>query len=160
MASVRRGLLALCLLVAAWIHASSLCFKIPGITGPPMKRPKPRNKRQELEKCPQKGGIVMRVYTMSPKKPNSAIRKVCRLKLSTGVECIAYIPGEGHSLQEFASVLMRGGRRRDLVGMRYCVIRGARDMQGVVGRRQSRSKYGAEKPSADEPPPAKGKGKR
>eukprot|EP00913_Durusdinium_trenchii_P027889 g26149.t2 len=107
MASVRRGLLALCLLVAAWIHASSLCFKIPGITGPPMKRPKPRNKRQELEKCPQKGGIVMRVYTMSPKKPNSAIRKVCRLKLSTGVECIAYIPG----------------RRRDLVGMRYCVIR-------------------------------------
>eukprot|EP00434_Breviolum_minutum_P031509 symbB.v1.2.027863.t1/scaffold2893.1/size70037/3 len=140
-----RLLLALCLLVAVL----GPCFQIPGITGKPMKRPKPRGKRQELQQCPQKGGIVTRVYTLSPKKPNSAIRKVCRLKLSTGKESIAYIPGEGHSLQEFASVLMRGGRRRDLVGMRYCLCRGARDLQGVVGRRQSRSKYGTEKPSDD-----------
>lgn len=94
-----------------------------------------------------------------PKWPENV--EVCRLKLSTGKECIAYIPGEGHSLQEFASVLMRGGRRRDLVGMRYNLVRGARDLQGVVGRRQSRSKYGAEKPSGDEPAaPAKGGKKR
>ncbi|CAJ1460180.1 unnamed protein product, partial [Effrenium voratum] len=135
------------------VLAMGPCFKIPGATAPKKKRPPPRDKRMELQKCPQKAGIVTRVYTVSPKKPNSAIRKVCRLKLSTQEECIAYIPGEGHNLQEFANVLIRGGRRRDLVGIKYNLIRGARDLAGVVGRRQSRSKYGAEKPDDDAPAP-------
>eukprot|EP00440_Ansanella_granifera_P000826 gb/GFBE01000890.1/.p1 GENE.gb/GFBE01000890.1/~~gb/GFBE01000890.1/.p1 ORF type:complete len:153 (+),score=28.61 gb/GFBE01000890.1/:1-459(+) len=122
---------------------------IPGATGPKKVRPKVRNKKKELNGGPQRGGIVTRVYTMSPKKPNSAIRKVCRVKLSTGVETTAYIPGEGHSLQEFSSVLMRGGKRKDLVGMKYCLVRGARDLQGVQKRRQARSRYGTEKPAKD-----------
>ncbi|CAJ1357202.1 unnamed protein product [Effrenium voratum] len=146
----RRPILAL---LALMVLAMGPCFKIPGATAPKKKRPPPRDKRMELQKCPQKAGIVTRVYTVSPKKPNSAIRKVCRLKLSTQEECIAYIPGEGHNLQEFANVLIRGGRRRDLVGIKYNLIRGARDLAGVVGRRQSRSKYGAEKPDDDAPAP-------
>mmetsp|Transcript_49937 Transcript_49937/g.93460 ORF Transcript_49937/g.93460 Transcript_49937/m.93460 type:complete len:148 (+) Transcript_49937:55-498(+) len=146
--AAKTWLLPLCLLVLVTIMGP--CFKIPGVNAPPKVRPKPRDKRKELNRGPQKAGIVTRVYTMSPKKPNSAIRKVCRLKLSNAYEVIAYIPGEGHNLQEFSSVLMRGGRRKDLVGVRYNLCRGARDLQGVQGRKKSRSKYGTEKPSGDD----------
>lgn len=103
-------------------------------------------KSPALKACPQRRGICIRVYTTTPKKPNSAIRKVARVKLTTGFEITAYIPGEGHSLQEHSIVLVRGGRAKDLPGVRYKVIRGALDATGVKNRRQSRSKYGARKP--------------
>jgi small subunit ribosomal protein S12 len=105
-------------------------------------------KSPALKACPQRRGICTRVYTTTPKKPNSAIRKVARVKLTTGFEVTAYIPGEGHSLQEHSIVLVRGGRAKDLPGVRYRVIRGALDSTGVKDRQQSRSKYGTKKPVA------------
>ena len=98
-----------------------------------------------LEKCPQRRGVCTRVYTVTPKKPNSALRKVCRVRLSTGTEVTAYIPGEGHNLQEHSIVLVRGGRVKDLPGVRYKVIRGALDTSGVSDRKQARSRYGSKK---------------
>ena len=108
--------------------------------------PKIRNKVPALENCPQKRGVCVKVYTTTPKKPNSALRKVARVRLSNGHEVIAYIPGEGHSLQEHSVVLLRGGRVKDLPGVRYHILRGNLDTQGVSTRKQQRSKYGAKKP--------------
>ncbi len=102
-----------------------------------------------LEGNPQKRGVCVRVYTVTPKKPNSALRKVTRVRLSNGIEVTAYIPGEGHNLQEHSIVLVRGGRVKDLPGVRYKVIRGALDTAGVQGRKQSRSKYGAKRPKEE-----------
>jgi len=99
-----------------------------------------------LKSCPQKRGVCTRVYTTTPKKPNSAMRKVARVRLTNGIEVTAYIPGEGHNLQEHSIVLIRGGRVKDLPGVRYHIIRGTLDASGVEQRRQSRSKYGAKKP--------------
>lgn len=104
-----------------------------------------RNKVPALEECPQKRGVCTRVYTTTPKKPNSALRKVARVRLSSGIEVSAYIPGEGHNLQEHSMVLVRGGRVKDLPGVRYKIVRGALDTQGVKGRKQARSRYGAKK---------------
>ena len=105
-----------------------------------------RDKVPALEACPQKRGVCTRVYTTTPKKPNSALRKVCRVRLTNGFEVTSYIPGEGHNLQEHAVVLIRGGRVKDLPGVRYHTIRGTLDAQGVKDRRQRRSKYGAKRP--------------
>lgn len=107
---------------------------------------KKRSSAPALQGCPQKRGVCTRVYTMTPKKPNSALRKVARVRLTNGVEVTAYIPGIGHNLQEHSIVLVRGGRVKDLPGVRYHIIRGALDCAGVEGRRQSRSKYGTKKP--------------
>ena len=104
-----------------------------------------KSKSPALQACPQKRGVCTRVYTTTPKKPNSALRKVARVRLSNGIEVTAYIPGEGHNLQEHSIVLIRGGRVRDLPGVRYHIIRGALDTLGVSGRKQSRSLYGAKK---------------
>ncbi len=98
--------------------------------------------------CPQRRGVCTRVYTTTPKKPNSALRKVARVRLTTGIEVTGYIPGEGHNLQEHSIVLLRGGRVKDLPGVRYHIIRGVLDCQGVENRRQGRSKYGAKKPKS------------
>ena len=111
----------------------------------PRKPPVTRNKVPALEACPQKRGVCTRVYTTTPKKPNSALRKVARVRLSNGIEVTAYIPGEGHTLQEHSVVLIRGGRVKDLPGVRYHIIRGALDATGVEGRKRSRSKYGTRK---------------
>ena len=102
-------------------------------------------KTRALKGSPQRRGVCTRVYTTTPKKPNSALRKVARVRLSTGIEVTAYIPGEGHNLQEHSIVLVRGGRVKDLPGVRYHIVRGALDTQGVKNRRQARSKYGAKK---------------
>ena len=99
-----------------------------------------------LKACPQKRGVCVRVYTTTPKKPNSALRKVARVRLSNQMEVTAYIPGEGHNLQEHSVVMIRGGRVKDLPGVRYHIIRGTLDSVGVTSRRQGRSKYGAKKP--------------
>ena len=99
-----------------------------------------------LKECPQKRGVCVRVYTSTPKKPNSALRKVARVRLSNGTEVTSYIPGEGHNLQEHSMVLIRGGRVKDLPGVRYHVVRGTLDTTGVQGRRQRRSKYGTKRP--------------
>lgn len=99
-----------------------------------------------LKGAPQKRGVCTRVYTSTPKKPNSALRKVARVRLSNGIEVTAYIPGEGHNLQEHSIVLIRGGRIKDLPGVRYHIVRGTLDTSGVLDRKQSRSKYGAKKP--------------
>ena len=99
-----------------------------------------------LGRCPQRRGVCTRVYTSTPKKPNSALRKVARVKLTNGIEVTAYIPGEGHNLQEHSIVLIRGGRVKDLPGVRYHIIRGTLDASGVDGRHQSRSKYGTKRP--------------
>ena len=104
-----------------------------------------RNKVPALESCPQKRGVCTRVYTTTPKKPNSAMRKVARVRLTNGYEVNAYIPGEGHNLQEHSIVLVRGGRVKDLPGVRYHIVRGALDTAGVEGRNQRRSKYGTKK---------------
>jgi small subunit ribosomal protein S12 len=101
-----------------------------------------------LQSCPQKRGVCTRVYTSTPKKPNSALRKVARVRLTNGIEVTTYIPGVGHNLQEHSIVLIRGGRVKDLPGVRYHVIRGALDTAGVADRKQSRSKYGAKRPKA------------
>ena len=103
-------------------------------------------KSPALNSCPQRRGICTRVYTTTPKKPNSAIRKVARVKLTSGFEVTAYIPGEGHTLQEHSIVLVRGGRVKDLPGVRYHILRGNLDTQGVANRKQRRSLYGAKKP--------------
>ena len=100
-----------------------------------------------LEHCPQKKGVCIRVFTKTPKKPNSAIRKVAKVRLSNGYEVIAMIPGEGHNLQEHSVVLLRGGRTKDLPGIKYKVVRGVLDLEGVSSRRNARSKYGTKKPS-------------
>ena len=110
------------------------------------KRPVKKSRTPVLENCPQKRGVCLQVKTMTPKKPNSALRKIARVRLSNGKEITAYIPGEGHNLQEHNIVLVRGGRVRDLPGVRYHVIRGTLDTAGVEGRKQSRSKYGTKKP--------------
>ena len=98
-----------------------------------------------LQNCPQKRGVCVRVYTSTPKKPNSALRKIARVRLTTGMEVTTYIPGEGHNLQEHSLVLIRGGRVKDLPGVRYHVIRGTQDASGVESRRRGRSKYGAKR---------------
>ena len=99
-----------------------------------------------LECCPQKRGVCVRVYTTTPKKPNSALRKVARVRLTNGIEVTSYIPGEGHNLQEHSVVLIRGGRVKDLPGVRYHIVRGSHDTHGIEKRRKSRSKYGTKKP--------------
>ena len=111
------------------------------------KRRQPRkfSKSPVLDRCPQRRGVCVQVKTMTPKKPNSALRKIARVRLSNGKEVTVYIPGEGHSLQEHSIVLVRGGRVRDLPGVRYHVVRGTLDTLGVEGRKQSRSLYGAKK---------------
>ncbi len=106
-----------------------------------------KNKAPALQACPQKRGVCVRVYTITPKKPNSALRKVARVRLSNGFEVTTYIPGVGHNLQEHSVVLIRGGRVKDLPGVRYHIVRGTLDATGVDGRRQGRSKYGAKRPS-------------
>ena len=111
------------------------------------KSAKSKTKSPALEGAPQKRGVCTRVYTTTPKKPNSALRKVARVRLTNGTEVGAYIPGEGHNLQEHSVVLIRGGRVKDLPGFRYKVIRGGLDSAGVGDRRQARSKYGAKRPS-------------
>jgi small subunit ribosomal protein S12 len=105
-----------------------------------------RNKVPALESCPQRRGVCTRVYTTTPKKPNSAMRKVAKVRLTNGFEVVSYIPGEGHNLQEHSVVLIRGGRVKDLPGVRYHILRGVLDTQGVKDRRQRRSKYGAKRP--------------
>ena len=112
------------------------------------RKAKLKTKSPALQQCPQRRGVCLRVYTSTPKKPNSALRKVTRVRLTNGMEVTTYIPGVGHNLQEHAIVLIRGGRVKDLPGVRYHVIRGALDTVGVEGRRQSRSKYGAKRPKA------------
>lgn len=107
---------------------------------------KKKVKAPALERCPQKKGVCVRVYTTTPKKPNSALRKVARVRLTNGIEVTTYIPGEGHNLQEHSVVLIRGGRVKDLPGVRYHMIRGTLDTMGVEDRKQSRSKYGTKKP--------------
>ena len=112
----------------------------------PRIRPRYRDKVPALERSPQKKGVCIKVYTTTPKKPNSALRKVARVKLTNGQEVSAYIPGEGHNLQEHSVVLIRGGRVKDLPGVRYHILRGTLDTQGVETRKQRRSLYGAKKP--------------
>ena len=112
----------------------------------PRKSPEQRNRVPALESCPQKRGVCTRVYTTTPKKPNSALRKVARVRLTNGFEVTSYIPGEGHNLQEHSVVMIRGGRVKDLPGVRYHIIRGTLDAEGVSDGRQRRSKYGAKRP--------------
>ena len=107
-----------------------------------------KSKSRALDSCPQKRGVCTRVYTTTPKKPNSALRKVAKVRLTNAVEIIAYIPGEGHNLQEHSIVLIRGGRVKDLPGVRYHIVRGTLDAAGVEKRRVSRSKYGVKRPKA------------
>lgn len=109
-------------------------------------KPTKRSKSPVLDSCPQKRGVCLQVKTQTPKKPNSALRKIARVRLSNGKEVTAYIPGEGHNLQEHSVVLIRGGRVRDLPGVRYHILRGTLDTAGVDGRSQSRSKYGTKRP--------------
>lgn len=109
---------------------------------------KSKSKTPAMTACPQKRGVCTRVYTLTPKKPNSAMRKVARVRLTNGFEVTAYIPGEGHNLQEHSIVLIRGGRVKDLPGVRYHVIRGVLDTSGVEGRHNARSKYGVKKPKS------------
>jgi small subunit ribosomal protein S12 len=107
---------------------------------------KKQSKSRDLQRSPQRRGVCIRVYTATPKKPNSALRKVCRVRLTNGREVTAYIPGVGHTLQEHSVVLVRGGRVKDLPGVRYHIVRGTLDSMGVADRNQSRSKYGAKRP--------------
>lgn len=107
---------------------------------------KKKSKSPALKACPQRRGVCLQVRTMTPKKPNSALRKIARVRLTTGIEVTAYIPGEGHNLQEHSIVLVRGGRVKDLPGVRYHIVRGTLDAAGVNARRRGRSKYGAKRP--------------
>ena len=116
-----------------------------------------KTKSPALKNCPQKRGVCTRVYTTTPKKPNSALRKVARVRLTNGIEVTAYIPGIGHNLQEHSVVLIRGGRVKDLPGVRYHIVRGALDTAGVAGRTQRRSKYGAKRPKPGQAPAAPAK---
>lgn len=111
---------------------------------------KVKSKSRALMRCPQRRGVCLQVKTQTPKKPNSALRKVARVRLTTGIEVTAYIPGEGHNLQEHSIVTVRGGRVKDLPGVRYHIVRGTLDTQGVTARRKSRSKYGAKRPKTVE----------
>lgn len=117
-----------------------------------------KSKSPALDSCPQKRGVCTRVYTTTPKKPNSALRKVAKVKLTNSIEVIAYIPGEGHNLQEHSIVLIRGGRVKDLPGVRYHIVRGSQDTSGVNGRKKSRSKYGSKRPKPGQPAAAPAKG--
>ncbi len=119
-----------------------------------------KSKSPALEACPQRRGVCVRVYTTTPKKPNSAMRKVARVRLTNGKEVNAYIPGEGHNLQEHSIVLIRGGRVKDLPGVRYHIVRGALDTLGFDGRTQRRSKYGTKRPKKGAAPVAAAKGKK
>jgi small subunit ribosomal protein S12 len=119
-----------------------------------------KSKSPALDNCPQRRGVCTRVYTTTPKKPNSAMRKVARVRLTNGNEVNAYIPGEGHNLQEHSIVLVRGGRVKDLPGVRYHIVRGALDTAGVEGRTQQRSKYGTKRPKPGAAPAADAKGKK
>ncbi|MFN3430546.1 MAG: 30S ribosomal protein S12 [Candidatus Sericytochromatia bacterium] len=110
-----------------------------------------KTKSPALKECPQRRGVCTRVYTTTPKKPNSALRKVARVKLTNGIEVTSYIPGVGHNLQEHSVVLIRGGRVKDLPGVRYHIVRGTLDTAGVKDRKQSRSKYGAKRPKPGQP---------
>ena len=110
------------------------------------KKLKTKTASPALAKCPQKRGVCLRVHSVTPKKPNSALRKVARVRLTNRMEVTSYIPGEGHNLQEHSVVMIRGGRVKDLPGVRYHIVRGKLDTQGVSGRKQSRSKYGAKRP--------------
>ena len=112
------------------------------------KKARKKIKTPALQGCPQKRGVCVRVYTQTPKKPNSALRKVARVRLTNGIEVTSYIPGVGHNLQEHSVVLIRGGRVKDLPGVRYHILRGTMDTSGVDDRRRGRSKYGAKKPKA------------
>lgn len=116
-----------------------------------------KSKSIALDACPQRRGVCTRVYTTTPKKPNSALRKVAKVRLTNGTEVIAYIPGEGHNLQEHSIVLVRGGRVKDLPGVRYHIVRGTLDTAGVEGRKQRRSKYGAKRPKPGAAAPTKKK---
>ncbi len=118
-----------------------------------------KTKSPALKECPQRRGVCTRVYTTTPKKPNSALRKVARVKLTNGIEVTSYIPGVGHNLQEHSVVLIRGGRVKDLPGVRYHIVRGTLDSAGVKGRMQSRSKYGAKRPKPGQAAAATGKKK-
>jgi len=109
------------------------------------RKPKAKSKSPALKSSPQRKGVCTKVYTITPKKPNSALRKVARVRLSSGVEVTAYIPGEGHNLQEHSIVLVRGGRVKDLPGVRYHIVRGSLDAEGVEGRKKSRSRYGSKR---------------
>ena len=116
------------------------------------RQPKPtRNKVPALKACPQRRGVCTRVYTTTPKKPNSALRKVAKVRLTSGYEVVSYIPGEGHNLQEHSVVLIRGGRVKDLPGVRYHILRGVLDTQGVKDRKQRRSHYGVKRPEIERP---------
>ena len=117
----------------------------------PRQAPVEKSKVPALKACPQRRGVCTRVYTTTPKKPNSALRKVCKVKLTSGFEVISYIGGEGHNLQEHSVVLIRGGRVKDLPGVRYHILRGVLDASGVDGRKQGRSLYGAKRPKKDAP---------
>ena len=119
-----------------------------------------KSKTRALNSCPQRRGVCTRVYTTTPKKPNSALRKVAKVRLTTGSEVICYIPGEGHNLQEHSIVLVRGGRVKDLPGVRYHIVRGALDTAGVNNRKQSRSKYCAKRPKPGQVAAAPTKGKK
>jgi len=123
----------------------------------PRKTQVAKSKVKDLNACPQRRGVCLQVRTVTPKKPNSALRKVARVRLSNGNEVTAYIGGEGHNLQEHSIVLVRGGRVRDLPGVRYHVVRGSLDTLGVDGRKQARSKYGAKRPKGGASAPAKKK---
>jgi small subunit ribosomal protein S12 len=112
------------------------------------KAQKKKHKNPALQRCPERRGVCLQVTTRTPKKPNSALRKIARVRLSNGYEVTAYIPGEGHNLQEHSIVLVRGGRVRDLPGVRYHIVRGVLDTAGVENRKQSRSMYGAKRPKA------------
>lgn len=121
---------------------------------------KAKSKSPALDDCPQRRGVCTRVYTTTPKKPNSALRKVAKIRLTNSKEVLAYIPGEGHNLQEHSIVLIRGGRVKDLPGVRYHIVRGSLDTAGVENRKQSRSKYGAKRPKPGAAPAAPGKKKK
>ncbi len=121
----------------------------------PRKLIKTKSKSPALKSCPQRRGVCTRVYTTTPKKPNSALRKVARVRLTSGLEVTSYIPGEGHNLQEHSIVFIRGGRVKDLPGVRYHVIRGCADTQGVEKRNQGRSKYGTKRPKKGAAAPGK-----
>jgi small subunit ribosomal protein S12 len=121
-------------------------MRVSQLANKPRKKKVKVPKQRALKKCPQKRGVCLRVYTTTPKKPNSALRKVARVRLTNGIEVAAYIGGEGHNLQEHSVVLVRGGRVKDLPGVRYHIVRGSLDTAGVSGRRRGRSKYGEKKP--------------
>jgi small subunit ribosomal protein S12 len=146
-----------CAQVWGWPTVTPECVRYKGARRVPTfnqlvrkgrKAPRYKTASPALQACPQKRGVCTRVYTQTPKKPNSALRKVARVRLTNGIEVTTYIPGVGHNLQEHSIVLIRGGRVKDLPGVRYHVIRGTLDSVGVANRKQSRSKYGAKRPKS------------